>query len=255
MPELDGRVAVVTGAAQGIGRAAAGALARQGARLVLVDRDGPSLSVAGAELAARGNDVEEHTLDVSDPDAVVALSAALLARHDGVDVLVNSAGIQRYGTVVTTTPLIWEEVMAVNVRSQFLMCRALMPSLAARRGAVVNVASVQALGARKDSAAYVASKHAVLGLTRAMALDHAPEVRVNCVAPGSVDTPMLRRAAIELGDDPAAAIAEWGALHPLARVATADEVGEVIAFLAGPRASFVSGACWEVDGALLAGIG
>jgi NAD(P)-dependent dehydrogenase (short-subunit alcohol dehydrogenase family) len=181
-----------------------------------------------------------------------------LDRFGRLDVLVSSVGIQRYGDVVSTPPAVWEEVFAINVTSVYRVAHAALPEI--RRsgsGSVVIVASVQATATQSQVAAYTSSKGALLALTRAMAVDEAAYgVRVNSVSPGSVDTPMLRESARLMTEGSAKEIEEviatWGTAHPLGRVATPDEVGEVIAFLAGPGSSFVTGADVRVDGGLLA---
>jgi NAD(P)-dependent dehydrogenase (short-subunit alcohol dehydrogenase family) len=179
-------------------------------------------------------------------------------RYGGVDILVNSAGIQRYGTVVDTSEELWDEVLAVNLKGMFLTAKHCVPELRRRGGGtIVNVASVQAFATQGGVAAYAASKAGVVGLTKAIAVDHAAgNVRCNAVCPGSVDTPMLRFAAgLFKGDGTEDdTIRGWGSSHPLGRVARPEEVAEVIAFLAGDRASFVTGAELRVDGGLLAQI-
>jgi NAD(P)-dependent dehydrogenase (short-subunit alcohol dehydrogenase family) len=151
-------------------------------------------------------------------------------------VVVTCAGIQRYGTVEETPEELWDEVLGVNLKGVYLTCRAAMPELRRRGGgAIVTVSSVQAFAAQDRVAAYAASKAGIVGLSRAMAIDAAPDgIRVNAVCPGSVDTPMLRWAADrfrgELSQDEQ--VAEWGRAHPLGRVATAGEVAELVAFLA-----------------------
>jgi NAD(P)-dependent dehydrogenase (short-subunit alcohol dehydrogenase family) len=258
MSELAGKVAVVTGAGAGIGLAAAQRLAAAGAAVVLGERDATRLEAAVAALHAAGATVVGHVGDVGVTADAEALAAGALHAHGRIDVLVCCAGIQRYGSVVETSDETWQEVLSTNVTGVFNAARACLPALARQGGAIVTVASVQALAAQSGSAAYVASKGAVLMLTKAMALDHAAEgVRVNCVCPGSVDTPMLRWAAAELaGDgDPAELVGAWGRGHPLGRVARPDEVAEAILFLASERASFITGAELKVDGGLLAGIG
>ena len=250
MPEFEGKLALVTGAARGIGRATAERLARAGARVTLVDKDERAVTAAAEELGAEG-----VAADVSDGEQV----AALFNELDGLDVLVNCAGIQRYGTVEETSKELWDEVLRVNLTSAFLTSKAAIPRMRERGGgAIVIVSSTQAYAAQPGAAAYVTSKGALNALTRAMAVDHAAEgIRVNAVCPASVDTPMLRWAADHLANGRAASdlLAEWGSVHPLGRVGAAEEVAELIAFLASPRASFITGGDYRVDGGLLAQLG
>jgi NAD(P)-dependent dehydrogenase (short-subunit alcohol dehydrogenase family) len=179
--------------------------------------------------------------------------------YGGVDVLVNGAGVQRYGTVVETEEETWDEVLAINLKGMYLAARYAIPEMRERGGgSIVNVSSVQAFASQKGVAAYTASKGGVNALTRAMALDHAEEnIRVNAVCPGSVDTPMLRWAAdLFKGEKTTEETLEgFGKMHPIGRVAKPEEVAEVIAFLASPRASFVTGGEYKVDGGLLAALG
>ena len=259
MGDLDGKVAIVTGGSTGIGRAAARRLAEGGAAVVIASHDEDSLREAVDELRGVRPAIEAVRADVRSEDDVRALCVATVQRHGGIDVLVNSAGIQRYGTVVDTDLALWDEVLEVNLRGAYLTARHAIPSMRERGGgSIVNVASVQALAAQTDVAAYAASKGGLVALTRAMALDHAPEgIRVNAVCPGSVDTPMLHWAAdLHKGDDSVEHVLEqWGASHPLGRLCRPEEVAELIAFLAGPRSSYMTGAEHMVDGGLLARLG
>jgi NAD(P)-dependent dehydrogenase (short-subunit alcohol dehydrogenase family) len=257
MGDFDDKVAVVTGGSLGIGRATAARLGRGGAAVVLCGIDDASVERAVADLSAHGVAVAGVRADVAADGDMRSLIELARSRFGGVDVLVCSAGIQTYGTVVDTTEEVWDRTLAVNLKGMYLAARHAIPAMLERGGgAVVNVASVQALACQPNVAAYAASKAGVLGLTRATALDFARRgVRVNAVCPGSVDTPMLRASAERFQPgDAEGLIAEWGAGHPLGRVASVEEVAEAVAFLASDRARFVTGTHVEVDGGLLAGV-
>lgn len=240
------RAALVTGGAAGIGKAVAARLAATGMRVVVVDRQDAVAPPGGVAVPA----------DLARSDECARAVREAVAACGRLDVLVNSAGIQRYGDVVDTCDEVWDEVIAVNLSAAFRVSRAAMPHLREAGGTVVNVASVQAFAAQRGVAAYAASKGGLVALTRAMAVDEAPRVRVNAVCPGSVDTPMLRSAAERFApQDPDGAVAAWGAMHPMGRVSSPEEVAAAVAFLAGPDASFVTGAALLVDGGLLSQIG
>lgn len=260
MKEHAGRVALVTGGASGIGRATAELLAAGGAAVAVNGlREGDAAETVAA-IAAAGGQAVPVIADVCDASALAAAVEATVAAFGRLDVLVTSAGIQRYGTVADTEEKTWDEVFAVNVKGVFLAARAALPHL--RRsgdGAIVVVSSVQAVATQANVAAYTAGKGALGALVRSMAIDEAPYgVRVNAVCPGSVDTPMLRHSARLFSDGTPegvdALLGRWGRAHPLGRIAQPLEVAEVVAFLAGRRAGFVTGADIRVDGGLLASL-
>jgi NAD(P)-dependent dehydrogenase (short-subunit alcohol dehydrogenase family) len=259
MAEFSGKVAIVTGGARGIGRAAAPKLLTEGASVVIcsdcedqVERTVEELH--GEDLEARGTRAE-----VTSSAEMKRLVGFAAETYGGVDILVNSAGVQRYGTVVETEEEVWDEVLDVNLKGIYLASKHAIPQMRERGGgAIVNLSSVQAFASQKGVAAYTASKGGINALTRAMALDHAEEnIRVNAVCPASVETPMLRWSANLFKGNKSVdeTLKDWGKMHPLGRVARPEEVAEVIAFLASDRASFVSGGEYKVDGGMLAALG
>jgi NAD(P)-dependent dehydrogenase (short-subunit alcohol dehydrogenase family) len=254
-PLLAGAVSIVMGGSTGIGLAAARCLARHGSAVELAAIDEASVTAAVGQLRADGHEVHGTVLDAARPEHVEGFFADIAERHERLSVLVNSAGIQRYGTAETTPVAVWDEVLNVNVRAMFLTVKHAVPLM--RRnggGAIVNVASAQATASQANVVAYTASKGAIVAMTRAMAIDHAPDgIRVNSVSPGSIDTPMLRQSAREAGDEDTV-IAQWGSNHPLGRVGSPAEVADAILFLASPLSGFVTGTELRVDGGLLAAV-
>jgi NAD(P)-dependent dehydrogenase (short-subunit alcohol dehydrogenase family) len=259
MAEFSGKVSIVAGGARGIGRAAARKLALEDASVVICSDREDQVEEAVAELRDKGLEVRGLRADVTSPADMKRLVGFAVETFGGVDILVNSAGIQRYGTVVETAEEVWDEVLGVNLKGIYLASKHAIPEMRERGGgAVVNLSSVQAFASQKGVAAYTASKGAINALTRAMALDHAEEnIRVNAVCPASVDTPMLRWSADLFKGDKSIeeTVADWGKMHPLGRVARVEEVAEVIAFLASEKASFVTGGEYKVDGGMLAALG
>ncbi len=249
---MSDRAAVVTGGAKGIGAASAQALSEDGASVVVFDRDADE----GRALAAGLTSAIFVEGDVSKATDAERAAEECMKAFGRLDVLVNSAGIQRYGTTVDTPEEVWDEVLDINLKSMFLMSKFCVPKMMeGDGGAVVNIASVQGLASQRGVAAYSASKGGAIALTRAMAVDFAPKVRVNCICPGSVDTPMLRESAAMFAEVPEKALSDWGQMHPISRIARPEEIASVVVFLAGPGASFITGASIIADGGLLSILG
>jgi NAD(P)-dependent dehydrogenase (short-subunit alcohol dehydrogenase family) len=259
MAEFSGKVAIVSGGARGIGRAVARKLAGEGASVVICSDREEQVEETVAALREEGLEVRGVRADVTSSADMKKLMDLAIETYGGVDVLVNSAGVQRYGTVVETEEEVWDEVLDVNLKGIYLASRYAIPEMRKRGGgAIVNLSSVQAFASQTGVAAYTASKGGINALTRAMALDHAGEnIRVNAVCPASVDTPMLRWSADLFKGDKSVeeTLEDWGRMHPLGRVARPEEVADVIAFLASARASFITGGDYKVDGGMLAALG
>jgi NAD(P)-dependent dehydrogenase (short-subunit alcohol dehydrogenase family) len=257
--EFVGKVAIVAGGSLGIGRAAARRLAAGGAAVVLCGRRPEHVAATTAEIRDAGGAVVGIEADVSRRAEAERLVATAVERFGGLDLLVNSQGVQRYGTVVETSDETWDEVMSVNLKSMFLVSRAAIPEMRKRDGgAIVLVSSVQGFATQKGVAAYSTSKAAINGLARAMALDHAAEgIRVNAVCPASVDTPMLRWSAdlFKGTRSREAILRSWGGMHPVGRIGEPEEVAELIAFLLSERAAFVTGGEYKIDGGMMAQLG
>ncbi|HZX08168.1 SDR family NAD(P)-dependent oxidoreductase [Kribbella sp.] len=246
MDEFEGKVAIVTGGLSGIGLAAAELLSSRGATVIPAGLPGPATAPGVVEL------------DVTDAAACARLVDEVVRTYGKLDIVIAAAGIQRYGDVAETSAAEWNQVLDVNVTGAFNIIKPALPQLRAQgSGAIVLVSSVQAFVTQESVAAYTTSKGALNALARSIAVDEAPHgIRANTVCPGSVDTPMLRASARTFSDGTPAGeqhlIDTWGRMHPLGRVAHPTEVAEAIAFLAGPRSSFITGTALPVDGGLLA---
>lgn len=257
--EFVGRTAVVTGGTLGIGYATAERLASAGASVVICGSREEVGREAERQLQEKGYSVRYRRTDVRYASEAKALIDYAVSEFGGLDWLVNSAGVQRYGDVVETTEEVWDEVIDINLKGMYLTAKHAIPEMRKRgKGAIVNVSSVQAFASQKSVAAYTASKGGINALTRAMALDHAGEnIRVNVVCPASVDTPMLRWAADLFKGESSQEelVSDWGKMHPIGRVGKQEEIAELIVFLLSDRAAFITGAEYKIDGGMLAALG
>jgi NAD(P)-dependent dehydrogenase (short-subunit alcohol dehydrogenase family) len=246
--ELRGKVALVTGATSGIGRATALRFAEEGAQVTLVGRSRGALSEVAAEIVARGGEAFAVVADVTKEEDAERVVRETIDDFGALDVLVNAAGILSNGTVETTSLAAWDAMLDVNLRAVFNLMRLSVPHLEKRAGNVVNVSSVTGLRAFPGVLAYCVSKAGVDQLTRCAALELAPKkVRVNAVNPGVVVTQVHRRGGMS-EENYATFLEHSKTTHPLGRVGEAREVAELILFLASERAAWITGATYSIDG-------
>jgi NAD(P)-dependent dehydrogenase (short-subunit alcohol dehydrogenase family) len=254
MDELVGKKAIITGGASGIGRAAALLFVSAGAAVVIADIDDQGGEALAKKIHAGGGEGIYVHCDVTKAEDCQRTVQRTINSFGGVDILFNNAGIIRRASVIDTTEEQWDRVMAVNVKSIFLMSKYTIPHMVqAGGGVILNTSSGWGLVGGRDAVSYCASKAAVVNLTRAMALDHgAQNIRVNCICPGDTDTPMLRVEARQLGENEKTFLDD-AAERPLQRIGTPQDIAQAALYLCSDAASYVTGSTLVVDGGGLAG--
>ncbi|AOL16537.1 aldose dehydrogenase [Sulfolobus sp. A20] len=240
---IKNKVVIVTGGSQGIGKGIVNVLMNEGVNVIIFDKKEPSMNV------------EYISTDVSKKEEVIKGIDYIITKYGRIDAIVNNAGIEIYGSVHETSEEDWDKIINVNVKGPFLMSKYSIPYMLKQgKGVIVNVASIQAFATQRRVAAYTTSKHALLGLTRSIAVDYAPIIRAVAICPGSIRTPLLEWAAEEeVGKEHIEEkIREWGEAYPMRRVGEPEEIGYLTAFLISDLASFINGVCVTIDGGLTA---
>ncbi len=247
--QLGGKTALITGAASGIGRATALIFAREGAAVSIVDLNREVGETVAQEISMAGGRAIFAGGDVTSAADCRRVAECTVREFGGIHVLFNNAGVIRRASVLEISEREWDAVLAVNVKSIFLMCREVIPMMAlAGGGSIVNTASGWGLAGGARAAAYCASKGAVVLMTKAMAIDHGRQnIRVNCICPGDTNTAMLRSEAQQIGESEDRFLSD-SAKRPLGRVGKPEEIAQAALYLASDRASFVTGTALVVDG-------
>jgi NAD(P)-dependent dehydrogenase (short-subunit alcohol dehydrogenase family) len=251
MMRLTEKVAIITGAAAGIGRASTLLFAREGAKVAAVDLDDGGIQTLVQEVSTAGGEALAVRADVSKADEVQRVVHAVIERFGRVDILFNNVGIVPHGKIHTISEAEWDRTMTINVKSMYLLCREVVPVFLRQGGGVIlNTSSATALRSVPDRVAYSTSKGAVLALTRSMAVDYVCDhIRVNCLCPGTVDTPSFRQRMAAF-PDPEEALRQFVARQPMGRLGTADEVAQAALYLVSDEAQFVTGAAFPIDGGM-----
>jgi NAD(P)-dependent dehydrogenase (short-subunit alcohol dehydrogenase family) len=252
--DLSGKVVIVTGGAKGIGEGCVQKFLDSNATVASLDLDDSALKSQISKYEKLESRFSTHLVDVSNEAQVEQCISKIQETYGRIDGLINCAGIQTYGSVVDTTEEIWDRTFNVNVKSMFLTAKHVAPIMITQKsGSIVNISSVQSLMSQKTVVAYAASKGAINALTRASAIDLAiSDVRVNAILPGSVDTPMLRTSAeMHRGEKSIEEVlSDWGAGHPLGRIAKSSEIGDLAVFLVSNESAFITGQSIVIDGGL-----
>lgn len=240
--DYKGKTVIVSGGSNGIGEACARTFYEAGANVGILDLAAPK----------EEDDVRRfyQKVDVSKSDQVQKGIDAVYEKFGAIHYLVNSAGIQTYGTAEDTTEEDWDKVMNINLKSQFLTSKYSIPHMKKNpAGVIINVSSAQAFVTQDNVAGYATTKAAIIGLSRSIAIDFAPQIRCVAVCPGTIDTPMLRNA-VNLSPDPAAVMKECEDMHILKRIGTAEEVASLVKFLCSDEAGFITGGAIRIDGGI-----
>lgn len=249
-PRLKGKIAIVTGAGSGIGRACALALAREGARVALVGRRKDRLDEVAREI---GDSAVVLSADISKKGEIDRVVERTAARFGGINILLNNAGVLHIGSAEQITEEQWDETFNINVRGLWLLSRAVLPHMRkAGGGSIINMASVLGINGARNRAAYAPSKGAVVLLTKCMAIDHGQEnIRVNAICPGFVETDLTANV-LRQAPDPEAVRRERTAVHPIGRLGRPEDIAGLAVYLASDELSWVTGAVFPVDGGYLA---
>jgi len=252
MGRLDGKVAIITGGASGIGRASAILFAHEGARVTVADVERDGGEAVAATIAGNGGDATFVSCDVTSSQDAARLARATMDKYQAIDILFNNAGIAGVGSAEETAEELWDRVMDVNVKGIFLVTKAVAPyMIQRRRGVIINMASSIAFVGLARRVSYAASKGAVMAMTLSMAVDFAKhDIRVNAICPGTIHTPFVDRYLQESYGDPEQGLAEITQRQLMGRLGTADDVAHAALYIASDEAKFMTGAPLIIDGGL-----